>query len=84
MAIVIKAKKGDSTGNLIRRFKKAVMAQDLVNKARDRRYYKKPATIRAEKKSTKKHLRKKLKSLKKRKNITQRALEILKQKIRDL
>ncbi len=84
MAIVIKANKDDSTGKLIRRFKKAVKAEDIVQKAKDRRYYQKPATIRARRKSKKRHLRKKLKTLKKMKNVSPKSIKHLKQKISEM
>ncbi len=83
MPIVIRAKKNDSNSNLIRRFKKAVSACDIVNKARDRRYYKKPSAIKAERLSQKRHLRKRLKTLKRMKNISDRSIELLKQKINE-
>lgn len=84
MAVVVKAKKGDSTSNLIRNFKKAVSAQDIVTKARERRYYKKPSQIKAERKSEKRHLRKRLKTLKKMKNVSPQSLKSLREKINSL
>ncbi len=84
MPVVVKAKKNDSTGSLIRRFKKAVKAEDIVQKARDRQYYKKPSTIKAERKSKKRHLRKRMKTLKEMKNISDRLLQILRDKINEL
>ena len=84
MAIVVKSKKGDSSSSLIRKFKKAVSAQDIVQRARDRRYYKKPSQLKAERLSEKRHLRKKLKTLKKMKNISEQALDRLKEKINSL
>jgi len=84
MPVVIKAKKNDSNGSMMRRFKKAVMAEDIVQKTRDRRFYKKPATIRAEKKAEKHHLRKRLKTLKRMKNISDHVLDILRDKINNI
>ena len=84
MPIIIRAKKGDSTGNLIRKFKKTISAVDLVQITRDRRYFKKPSQIKAEINSEKRHLRKKLKTLKKMKNISPQSLERLKEKISGL
>ncbi|MEA2056565.1 MAG: 30S ribosomal protein S21 [Patescibacteria group bacterium] len=84
MAVVVKAKKDDSTSSLIRRFKKAVKSEDIVQKTRDRRYYKKPATLRAERKSTKRHLKKRLKTVKKMKNASPRSIQHLKQRIGEL
>lgn len=82
--VVRKTKKSDSTGNLVRKFKKAVSAQDIVQRARDRRYFKKPSTIKAERLSEKRHLRKRLKTLKKMKNIHPDSLRRLREKIRSL
>ncbi len=84
MPIIVTSKKGDSASNLIRKFKKLVSASDIVQKARDRRYYKKPSTIKAERLSEKRHLRKKLKTLKKMKNVPARSLESLRSKINSL
>jgi ribosomal protein S21 len=70
MPIIIKAKAGDSTHDIIKKFKKAVAAADIVTKARDRRFYKKPSSIRTENKSEKRRLRKRARSLKKMKNIS--------------
>ncbi|MBD3250770.1 MAG: 30S ribosomal protein S21 [Candidatus Pacebacteria bacterium] len=84
MAVIVKAKKGDSAGSLIRRFKKAVSAQDIVRRARDRRYHKKPSQIKAERLSEKRHLRKRLKTLKRMKNISPESLKNLREKINSL
>lgn len=84
MPIIIRAKKGDSTGNLVRKFKKTISAVDLVQITRDRRYFKKPSQIKAEINAEKRHLRKKLKTLKKMKNISPQSLERLKEKISGL
>lgn len=70
MPIIIKAKAGDSSHDVIKKFKKAVAASDIVAKARDRRFYKKPSAIRTEKKSEKRRLRKRARSLKRMKNIS--------------
>lgn len=82
--IVRKTSKSDSTGNLVRKFKKAVSAMDIVQRTRDRRYYKKPSTIKAERLSEKRHLRKRLKTLKKMKNVPPQSLRSLREKIRSL
>ncbi len=84
MPVIIKKTKNDSTGTLIRKFKKITMFMDIVQNARDRRYYKKPSTLKAEKNSTKRHLHKKLKTLKKMKNIPPASLERLREKISTL
>jgi ribosomal protein S21 len=81
MPIIIRAKKNDHTGSLIRKFKKTISAMEIVQLARDRRYFKKPSTLKAERNSEKRHLQKKLRSLKKMKNVPARSLESLRQKI---
>jgi ribosomal protein S21 len=69
---------------LIRKFKKIISANEIVQNARDRRYYKKPSTLKAERLSEKRHLRKKLKTLKRMKNVPSRSLESLRSKINSL
>ncbi len=49
MAIIVKAKSGDSTNNVIQKFKKKVQKTDLLTKVREREFYKKPAERRKEK-----------------------------------
>ena len=49
MAIVVKAKSGDSTNNVISKFKKKVQKTDLLTEVREREFYKKPAEKRKEK-----------------------------------
>lgn len=70
MPIIIKAKAGDSTHDVIKKFKKAIASSDIVQKARDRRFYQKPSALRTVKKSEKRRLRKRSQSLKKMKNIS--------------
>ncbi len=81
MPVIIRKSKNDSTSTLVRKFKKTTSFLDIVQKARDRRYYKKPSTIKAERKSEKRHLKKKLKTLKDMKNVPPQSLERLKEKI---
>jgi small subunit ribosomal protein S21 len=49
MAIVVKAKSGDSSNNVIRKFKKKVQKTKLLTKLREREFYKKPSEKRKEK-----------------------------------
>jgi ribosomal protein S21 len=74
MAIVIRAKRGESTNDLMRKFKKASMAAGTVQKVRDSRYYKKPSAIKAEKTADRSRLRRRARSLKKMKNVSPQAL----------
>lgn len=81
MAIVIRAKKGESTNDLIRKFKKASMASGIVQKVRDSRYYRKPSKIRAEKTATLSRLKRRARTLKKMKNISPQVLVRIGQKL---
>jgi ribosomal protein S21 len=75
MPIIIKAKAGDSTYDLIKKFKKAVAASDIVQKAKDRRFFQKPSALRTIIKTEKRRLSKRARSLKKMKNISSEALQ---------
>lgn len=81
MPIVIKAQKGDSTRDLIRQFKKATAATDIVNKVKDRRFYIKRAQKMNVLKSQKRRLKNKIRSLKKMKNISPRVIEYLTERL---
>lgn len=77
MPVIVKAKNSDRTGDVIRKFKKAVAATNLVQKTKDRAYYTKPSQIKAVKKRDFKRAQKRLRSLKKQKNVTQTSLNRL-------
>ena len=81
MAIVIRAKKGESANDLIRKFKKASVSSGLVQKAKDSRYYRKPSKIRAEKTATRSRLKRRARSLKNMKNIPPQVLVRINQKL---
>jgi len=81
MPIVVKAGSNDSTNDVIRKFKKAAAATDVVQKAKDGRYFQKPSQIRAQKKIQKNRLRKKARSLKQMKNIGQDVIDRIHEKI---
>lgn len=81
MPIVIKAQSGDSTSDVIRKFKKAAAATNVVQNAKDRRYFKKPSKVRAEKKIERNRLRKKARSLKQMKNISSEVIERIHERI---
>lgn len=49
MAIIVKAKTGDSTDQLIKKFKKLVLQEQLLTQLKDREFYKKPAIKKKEK-----------------------------------
>ena len=77
MPIVIKTQRGDSTRDIIRQFKKATAATDIVNKVKDRRFYVKRAQEMNVLKSQKRRLKNKIRSLKRMKNISPRIIEYL-------
>lgn len=81
MPIIIKAKAGDSTHDIIKKFKKAVTSSDIVQKARDRKFFVKPSQERAVKKTERRRLRKRSRSLKKMKNISQTALQRISERL---
>lgn len=74
MPIVIRAKKNQSTGDLIRQFKKAVVATSIVQIVKDRRYFQKPSKIKSVKTAERSRLKKRAHSLKKTKNISPLAI----------
>ncbi|HQM16028.1 MAG TPA: 30S ribosomal protein S21 [Candidatus Woesebacteria bacterium] len=84
MPVIVKAKKNENAGSLIRKFKKIISNMEIVQNARDSRYFKKPSALKAERNAEKRHLRKKLKTLKKMKNVPARSLESLREKINSL
>ncbi|MCA9373182.1 30S ribosomal protein S21 [Candidatus Woesebacteria bacterium] len=69
MPIVVTAKQNDSTQDLIKQFKRATALADVVQIAKDRKFFAKPAKVRAEKKIQMKRLQKRLRSLKRTKNV---------------
>ncbi|MEN8253546.1 MAG: 30S ribosomal protein S21 [Patescibacteria group bacterium] len=68
LPIVIKAKSNQNTNDVIRQFKKAVSATDIVQRVKDRRYFARPSKTRAIKKEEIKKSRKRAKIVKKMKN----------------
>lgn len=75
MPIIVKAQGNDSTFDVIKKFKKATSAADIVTKARDRRYFQKPSLKRTIKKTEMRRLRKRARNLKKMKNISSVVLQ---------
>lgn len=58
MTIIVKAQPGDSTDQLIKKFKKLVLTDQLLTQLKDREFYKKPAIKKKEKLSELKRRRK--------------------------
>ncbi|MBP7876022.1 30S ribosomal protein S21 [Candidatus Woesebacteria bacterium] len=77
MAIIIKSSGSDSLGDLVRRFKKQTAIADVVQQARDRQFYRKPSRIRSVKKTQKNRLARRVRSLKKMKNISAATIQRL-------
>lgn len=51
MAIIVKAGPQDNTDQVIKKFKKKVLQDDILTKIKDREFYKKPSVIKKEKKA---------------------------------
>lgn len=81
MPIVVKAAGNDSASDVIRKFKKAAAATNIVQNSKDRRYYQKPSQVRAQKVIAKNRLRKKARSLRKMKNISMEIIEKIRERI---
>ncbi len=81
MPIVIKAKKTESTNDLIRKFKKLTAAADIVQIVKDRRYFQKPSRVRATKVAEMSRLERRARSLKKTKNVSPQAIAKINQRL---
>ncbi|HCC84570.1 MAG TPA: 30S ribosomal protein S21 [Candidatus Pacebacteria bacterium] len=81
MPIVLRAKKTDSTNDLIRKFKKLTAAADIVQIVKDRRYFQKPSRIRATKVAEMSRLERRSRSLKKTKNVSPQAIAKINQRL---
>lgn len=49
MSVSVKAKKDESNDDVIRKFKKKVVQDQILNEVRKREFYKKPSVIKKEK-----------------------------------
>ncbi len=81
MPIIVKAKKTESTNDLIRKFKKMTAAADIVQIVKDRRYFQKPSRIKSVKTSEMRRLEKRARSLKRMKNISPQVLAKINQRL---
>lgn len=72
LPIVIKAKQNQNTGDLIRLFKKAAAATDIVQIAKDRRYFSRPSQIKAKKLEEIRKFQKRARAAKRMKNQPRR------------
>ena len=81
LPIIIKAKKNQSTGDVIRQFKKAVAGSGVVQIAKDRRYFQKPSRIKSTQVAERSRLKRRSRSLKKTKNISPVAIRKIQQRL---
>jgi len=81
MPIILRAKKTESTNDLIRKFKKLTAAADIVQIVKDRRYFQKPSRIRASKVAEMSRLERRARSLKKTKNVSPQAIAKINQRL---
>ncbi len=81
MAIIIKSSGSDSLGDLVRRFKKQTAIADVAQQARDRQYYRKDSRIRSTKLMQKHRLARRVRSLKKMKNISSATIQRLNERL---
>lgn len=77
MPIVVTATNKDSSGDVIKKFKKATAFTNIVQIAKDRRYFVNDSQLRATKRIQMARLRKRLRSLKKTKNIPPQVIQKL-------
>lgn len=81
LPIIIKAKKNQSTSDVIRQFKKVVAGAGVVQVAKDRRFFQKPSRIKASKVAERSRLKRRARSLKKMKNISPVAISKIQQRL---
>ena len=81
MPIIIKAQGNDSSFDVIKRFKKAVVASNIVQLTKDRAVFQKPSQVRAVKKIAKNRLRRRVRTLKRMKNISAQVLQRISDRI---
>jgi len=51
VAIIVRAKPGESTGSLVKKFKRKVQKNQLLTTLRDKQFYKKPSEVKKEKRN---------------------------------
>ncbi|MBQ6154837.1 30S ribosomal protein S21 [bacterium] len=70
MTIVVKNRGNESVGDMIKRFKKISVAMDIQTLVKDRQYHLKPSQVRKNYNNDNRRLRRRLRGLKKMKNIS--------------
>ena len=81
MAIIVKSTGSDSLGDLVRRFKRQTAIADVAQKARDRQYFQKESRVRSVKKMQHNRLRRRVRSLKRMKNISPATIQRLNERL---
>lgn len=81
MPVIVRARKSDSSNDVIRKFKKAAAASGVVQTVKDRRYFQKPSKGKSSKTAEYNRLRRRSRSLKKRKNISGTVIEKINQRL---
>lgn len=81
MPIIIRAKKNQSTSDVIRQFKKAVSAAGIVQITKDRRYFQKPSRLKSITTAEYSRLKRRAHSLKKTKNISSSTIAKIQQRL---
>ena len=70
MTIVVKNRGNESVNDMIKRFKKISVAMDIQTQVKDRQYHLKPSQVRKNNNNDNRRLRRRLRGLKKMKNIS--------------
>lgn len=81
MPIVVKANKNQSANDLIKQFKRATASFDVVQKAKDKRFFISDAQERASRKIDSRRLQRRIRKLKKMKNISDSLIARLRERI---
>lgn len=71
MPIIVKARGDEHPGDIIKKFKKIVVATDIVQKVKDRRYYQKPSEVKTQRLNELRRMKRRLRAVKKMKNPPQ-------------
>ncbi len=70
MTIVVKNRGNESVGDMVKRFKKISVAMDIQTIVKDRQYHLRPSQVRKNNNNDNRRLRRRLRGLKKMKNIS--------------
>ncbi len=70
MTIVVKNRGNEPVGDMVKRFKKITVAMDIQTLVKDRQYHLRPSQVRKNNNNDNRRLRRRLRGLKKMKNIS--------------